>query len=263
MGKSVSKSLVSCLTEQLDPMVNEWQNRSLSDTNYPYLMTDVLYIKIREDNRVLSKSCHIAIGITEDGDREIIGFMIQNEESDDTWSIFFEYLKERGLRGTELVISDAHKGLVSAIRKSFTNASWQRCQVHFLRNIFTTIPKKNSKPFREAVKGIFKFTDINLAREAKNRLIDEYIDQTKYTKACETLDNDLEDAFQYTVLSNSHNRLKCTNLLEHLNQEVRRREKIIRIFPNHAPANRLIGAVPMDLHDEWLSSTRKYIKFGK
>lgn len=122
-GKSVSKSFVSSLTEQLDPMVNEWQNRSLSETNYPYLMTDVLYIKVREDNRALSKSCHIAIGITKDGDREIIGFMIQNEESDDTWSNFFEYLKERGLQGIELVISDAHKGLVSAIRKYFTNAS--------------------------------------------------------------------------------------------------------------------------------------------
>ena len=93
-GKSVSKSFVSSLTEQLDPMVNEWQNRSLSDKNYPYLMTDVLYIKIREDNWVHSKSCHIAIGIIRDGDREIIGFMIQNEESEDTWSIFFEYLKE-------------------------------------------------------------------------------------------------------------------------------------------------------------------------
>jgi len=151
-GKSVSKSFVSSLTEQLDPMVKEWQNRSLSGTNYPYLMTDVLYIKVREDHRVLSKSCHIAIGITEGGDREIIGFMIQNEESDDTWSIFFDYLKERGLQGTELIISDAHKGLVSAIRRSFTNASWQRCQVHFLRNIFSSIPKKNSKPFREAVK---------------------------------------------------------------------------------------------------------------
>jgi len=122
-GKSVSKSFVSSLTEQLDPMVKEWQNRSLSGTNYPYLMTDVLYIKVREDHRVLSKSCHIAIGITEGGDREIIGFMIQNEESDDTWSIFFDYLKERGLQGTELIISDAHKGLVSAIRRSFTNAS--------------------------------------------------------------------------------------------------------------------------------------------
>ena len=94
-------------------------------------------------------------------------------------------------------------------------------------------------------------------------VVGEYIDQPKYTKACEILDNGFEDAFQYTVLSNSHNRLKSTNLLEHLNQEVRRREKIIRIFPNHASANRLIGAVLMDLHDEWLSSTRKYIKFGK
>ncbi|EMW5466614.1 TPA: IS256-like element IS256 family transposase, partial [Enterococcus faecium] len=174
---------VSSLTEQLEPMVNEWQNRLLSEKNYPYLMTDVLYIKVREENRVLSKSCHIAIGITKDGDREIIGFMIQSGESEETWTTFFEYLKERGLQGTELVISDAHKGLVSAIRKSFTNVSWQRCQVHFLRNIFTTIPKKNSKSFREAVKGIFKFTDINLAREAKNRLIHDYIDQPKYSKA--------------------------------------------------------------------------------
>ncbi|EQT85175.1 transposase for insertion sequence element IS256 in transposon [Enterococcus faecium C68] len=182
-GKSVSKSFVSSLTEQLEPMVNEWQNRLLSEKNYPYLMTDVLYIKVREENRVLSKSCHIAIGITKDGDREIIGFMIQSGESEETWTTFFEYLKERGLQGTELVISDAHKGLVSAIRKSFTNVSWQRCQVHFLRNIFTTIPKKNSKSFREAVKGIFKFTDINLAREAKNRLIHDYIDQPKYSKS--------------------------------------------------------------------------------
>ncbi len=129
---------------------------------------------------------------------------------------------------------------MSAIRKSFTNASWQRCQVHFLRNIFSSIPKKNSKPFREAVKAIFKFTDIELARTAKNALVGEYIDQSKYTKACETLDNGFEDAFQYTVIGNGHNRLKSTNLLERLNQEVRRREKIIRIFPNRTSANRLI-----------------------
>ena len=262
-GKSVSKSFVSSLTEELDPMVNEWQNRSLSGRNYPYVMTDVLYLKVRENHRVLSKSCHIAIGITEDGEREVIGFMIQNEESEDTWSIFFEYLKERGLQGTELIISDAHKGLVTAIRKSFTNASWQRCQIHFLRNIFTTIPKKNSKPFREAVKAIFKFTDIDLARAAKNRIVDDYIEQPKYKKACESLDSGFEDAFQYTVIGNGYTRLKSTNLLERLNQEIRRREKIIRIFPNRASANRLIGAILMDMHEEWLSSTRKYIKFDQ
>lgn len=262
-GKSVSKSFVSSLTKQLDPIVSDWQNRSLTGTNYPYLMTDVLYLKVRETHRVLSKSCHIAIGITDDGDREVIGFMIQNEESDYTWSTFFEYLKERGLQGTKLIISDAHKGLVAAIRQSFTNASWQRCQVHFLRNIFTTVPKKNSKSFREAVKTIFRFTDIDRAREAKNQLIADFIDQSSYIKACETLDSGFEDAFQYTVIGNAYNRLKSTNLLERLNQEVRRREKIIRIFPNRASANRLIGSLLMDTHEEWLSSTRKYIKFDQ
>lgn len=260
-GKSVSKSFVSSLTTQLDPIVKEWQNRTLTGTKFPYLMVDVLYIKARVEQRVLSQSCHIAIGITEEGDRQIIGFMLQNEESHETWSNFFNYLKNRGLSGIKLVISDAHKGLVSAIQTSFTHASWQRCQVHFMRNILSTVPKKGSKPFREAVKAIFKFSDIHLARKAKQALLEEYADQVKYQKACRTLDEGFEDAFQYTVLGKSHNRLKSTNLLERLNEEVRRREKVIRIFPNTASANRLIGAVLMDVHENWISSPRKYIQF--
>jgi len=262
-GKSVSKSFVSSLTEQLDPMVQEWQNRSLTTTEYPYVLTDVLYIKVRENRRVISKSCHIAIGITEDGYREIIGFMIQGEESEDTWSTFFESLKERGLTGVKLVVSDAHKGLVAAVRQSFTYVSWQRCQVHFLRNILSKAPKKNAKKFREAVKAIFKLTDIDLARTMKNALVDEYIDQTKYTEACETLDAGFEDAFQYTEAGQGYNRLKSTNLLERLNSEIRRREKVIRIFPNQDSANRLIGAVLMDQHEEWVGSNRKYLSMDR
>lgn len=260
-SKSVSKSFVSSLTAQLDPMVSEWQNRSLSDRSFPYVMTDVIYIKIRENHRVVSKSCHIAIGISEDGEREIIGFMIQDEESDETWSLFFDYLKTRGLSEVEMVISDAHKGLVKAIKKSFTNASWQRCQVHFMRNILNCIPKKDSKPFREEVKALFKFTDIETARKAKNTIVSAYSEQSKYHKACEKLDEGFEDAFQYAVVGKGQSRLKSTNLLERLNEEVRRREKVIRIFPNHASANRLIDAVLIDRHEDWLSSTRKYIQF--
>ena len=260
-GKSVSKSFVSSLTAQLDPIVKEWQNRTLAGTKFPYLMVDVLYIKARVDNRVISQSCHIAVGITEEGNRQIIGFMLQNEESHETWTTFFDYLKSRGLTGAKLVISDAHKGLVSAIQTSFTEASWQRCQVHFMRNILSSVPRKGSKPFREAVKAIFKFTDIHLARKAKSALVEEYSDQAKYKKACRTLDEGFEDAFQYTVIGKSHNRLKSTNLLERLNEEVRRREKVIRIFPNTTSANRLIGAVLMDVHENWISSPRKYIQF--
>lgn len=260
-GKEISKSFVSNLTKQLDPMVKEWQNRSLSQTSFPFVMVDVLYIKVREEHRVVSKSCHIALGITAEGEREIIGLMIQNGESEDTWSAFFDYLQRRGLHGTELVISDAHPGLTLAIRKSFAGATWQRCQIHFMRNILSSVPKKDSKPFREALKAVFRYTDIDLARAAKNDLLETYSSSKKYAKACERLDEGFEDAFQYTIIGKGHSRLKSTNLLERLNQEVRRREKVIRIFPNEASANRLIGAILIDLHEEWMSSPRKYIQF--
>lgn len=260
-GTSVSKSFVSSLTAELDPMVNEWRNRSLSGTKFPYVVTDVLYIKVREAGRVISKSCHIAIGISEDGSREIIGFMILNGESESTWHTFFEHLKKRGLHGTELIISDSHAGLVSAVRKSFTGASWQRCQVHFMRNILTRVPKRDSKAFREAVKSIFRFTDMELARAAKDDLIHKFMDNKRYEKACQVLDEGFEDAFQYTVVAKGHSRLKSTNVIERLNQEVRRREKVVRIFPNTDSAIRLIGAVLMDIHEEWIGSPRKYIKF--
>lgn len=259
-GKSVSKSFVSSLTKDLDKMVHEWQYGSLQGTNYPHLMVDVMYLKVRENHRVVSKSCHIAIGISEKGNREIIGFLIQNGESDETWSSFFEYLKERNLQGVQMVISDAHKGLVSAIKKRFTGVSWQRCQVHFLRNIFANIPKKNSISFREHVKAIFCLTDIEDARKSKNLLVEKYEGDSKYEKACKTLDEGFEDAFQYAVNGASHSRLRSTNLLERLNEEVRRREKVIRIFPNIDSAIRLIGAILIDQHEKWISSSRAYLK---
>ena len=174
-GKSVSKSFVSSLTEQLDPMVNEWQEPFT--LRYELSLSDdgCSLHKSPRDHRVLSKSCHIAVGITEDGDREIIGFMIQNEESDDTWSIFFISPKNAVYRDRAHRLSDA-LSLVSAIRKSFTSASWQRCQVHFL---------KSSVPFNSfGSKSNLQVYGCELTRTAKNALVGEYIDQSKYTKAC-------------------------------------------------------------------------------
>lgn len=257
-GTGVSKSFVSNLTKQLDEQVSQWQYSPFTKA-YPYVMVDVVYIKVRENFRVVSKSCHIAIGFSEEGDRDVLGFLIQDSESEQTWSHFFEYLKSRNLHGVKLVISDAHKGLVSAIKKEFTNISWQRCQVHLLRNIFSTVPKKNSQLFREQVKALFRIKDIEQARVLKDDILSQFEEDKRYSKACECLDEGFEDSFQYAVVGPAHSRLRSTNLLERLNQEVRRREKVIRIFPNVDSARRLIGAVLMHQDEEWMSSSRSYM----
>ena len=208
-----------------------------------------------------SKSCHIAVGISQEGDREVLGLLIQDGESEETWSRFFDDLKERGLHGLDLVISDAHKGLVKAIEKSFTGVLWQRCQVYFLRNIFQNVPKKESQAFRERVKAIFRITSIDEARRFKDPVIAEYEDQAGYKKACAVLDEGFEDAFQYAVVGPAHPSRRSTNLLERLNEGIKRREKVVRISPNTASANRLIGAILLDQNDQWLSSSRAYISF--
>lgn len=259
-GKNYSKSFVSTLTKNLDEEVKIWRNRDLSNLKYPYLLVDVIYIKVRENHRVVSKACHIAIGINEEGRREIIGFKISEKESEDTWSLFFEYLKQKGLKGIKMVISDAHKGLVKSIKESFINASWQRCQVHFLRNILSKIRKKDTKEFREDIKSLFRIQDIKIARTVKEELFKKYEEKKKYQNSLNVLDEGFEDAFTYLNNEEIHTRLKSTNCLERLNEEIRRREKVIRIFPNTESAYRLIGAILMDIDEEWLSSGRIYIK---
>ena len=259
-GKKVSKSFVSSLTQELDEIVKVWQWRSLAGSSYPYLMVDVMYIKVREEQKVVSKSCHIAIGFSQEGSRELLGFLIQEGESEATWTHFFEYLKTRELSCVELVISDAHKGLVAAIKQCFTGVSWQRCQVHFLRNILSQVPKKGTQGFREQVKAIFRMNHVEEAREEKCRLMERFAEDKKYMKACEVLDEGFEDAFQYAIVGKGQSRIRSTNLLERVNQELRRREKVVRIFPNQDSATRLLGAVLMDIHETWISSPRTYMK---
>ena len=259
-GQTYSKSFVSSLTKQLDKDVNEWRNRDISIIKYPYLLVDVVYIKVRENRRVVSKACHIAIGISEKGKREILGLDISQGETVSSWFNFFEYLKKRGISGLKMVISDSHKGLVRAIKESFTNVSWQRCQAHFIRNILERSPKKNTEEFRADVKALFKIKDINLARKVKDEIFNKYEKDKRYEASLKILDEGFEDSICYLSIRNSHSRLKTTNCLERLNQEVRRREKVIRIFPNVDSAIRLIGSILIDINEDWITSSRLYIK---
>ncbi|MEI2401113.1 IS256 family transposase, partial [Paenibacillus phytohabitans] len=250
-GQKVSKSFVSTLTERLDPIVNQWANRPLNTMYYPYVFVDAMYIKVREHNRVVSKAVYIATAVDKNNKREILGLKVDHIESKEAWERFFQYLKSRGLHSPKLIISDSHKGLKAAIRSEFVGSSWQRCTVHFKRNIVDHMPKKDMVEVKMGLKRIFEVTTVDDARKYKQEFIDLFGANPKLEKAIEILEEGFEDAVQYlNEDSKFHKHLRSTNSLERINGEVRRRESVIRIFPNTQSAFRLIGAFLMDYADE-------------
>src|SRR5690625_747956 len=241
--KKEIKTIDSRLKKNDDPIIKEWAERPLNQQYYNYIYVDAMYIKVREYHKVVSKAVYIALGVNSQDKREILGFKVANTESKKAWGDFFESLKARGLQPPKLVISDAHEGLKAAIVENFLNTSWQRCTVHFLRNIIQVMPKKESKEARNHLKEIFKAPTLEISRLLKKEFIEKYDSDTKYAKAIEKLDAGYEDAVQfYAEDKDTHVHIRTTNVLERLNSEVRRRENVIRIFPNEDSAFRLIGA---------------------
>lgn len=260
-GESVSKSFVSSLTEKLDPIVNTWANRPLNTMYYPYIFVDATYIKVREHNRVVSKAVYIATAINEQNGREILGLKVDHSESYEAWQRFFQYLQSRGLQSPKLIISDAHKGLKKAIAEEFVGTTWQRCTVHFKRNIFNKLPKKDMDEVKIGLKRIFQAVEVGDARKFKEEFLMGFGENPKLEKAIEILEDGFEDAIQYmNHPSKYHQFIRSTNSLERLNGEVKRREKVIRIFPNTQSAYRLIGAVLMDIAEEQVD---KKVAVGK
>lgn len=260
-GEQVSKSLVSSITKKLDPIVNEWANRPLNVMYYRYVFVDAMYIKVREHQRVVSKAVYIALGVNEQNKREIIGLSVNHAESKAGWNLFFDQLKARGFRSPKLIISDAHEGLKNAIQESFVGASWQRCTFHFKCNIVDKMPKKGSEEAKRFLIRVFDAVTPEEARALKDEFIQTYEDQSSFSNVIQVLDNGFEDAIQFMNEPIAyHQKLRTTNNLERINQEVRRRERVIRIFPNTQSAFRLIGAVLMD-HEETLDrGNRTYLK---
>ena len=256
-GKSFSKSMVSELCKNLDPVVEAFRNRPL-DVDYPFVMVDAIYIKVREDNRVRSKGLLIAVGINNEGRREIIGFRLANSESETSWGEFFQSLQNRGLKPPRLITSDNHLGLIAAIRKNFQGSSWQRCQTHFSRNLLDHAPKAVQPKLKEDIRSIYEAIDEESARSAKARLMDKY--ETTAPKAMKLLDEAFDDITAVLSLPLKYRkRLRTTNGVERLNEEIRRRERVIRIFPNEQSAIRLMGALLIE-HDEKWATGRKYFE---
>ncbi|GGN66964.1 transposase for insertion sequence element IS256 in transposon Tn4001 [Oceanobacillus indicireducens] len=198
-GENVSKSFVSSLTKKLDPVVEEWANRSLSEIYYPYVFVDAMYVKVREYNRVVSKAIYIATAIDDNGKRHVLGFDVDHEESYEAWKDFLHRLKQRGLQAPRLVISDAHSGLKKAIQRVFVGTAWQRCTVHFKRNVIDKMPKKGIQEVKNDFKRIYNGSSTQEARNIKNEFIEKYKDQPKLEKAIHTLEEGFEDTIQYLV----------------------------------------------------------------
>ena len=256
-GASFSKSTVSQLCTELDLRVEAWNERPLSDTGYPLVIVDALVIKVRKDKAVRPISALIAIGISESGHREILGLRLGDSENEAGWNQMFAWLKQRGLSDVFLIVSDAHQGLRNAADRHFQGVIWQRCQVHFRRNVLGLTPKSQKAKMAGLLERIMKAEDREEAWKAFGLLAEEM--DGKADKAVDDLENGLEDALAVLILPEKYRkRLRTTNMVERLNEEVRRRERVIRIFPNEDSAVRLIGALLAEQHETW-STGKRYL----
>jgi len=250
-GTTFSKSTVSVLCKQLDPAVHAFKHRPLT-SSYPFVIVDGFYAKAREDGAVRSKCLLIAIGIHSSGKREVLGFQAGDSESYISWKSFFKSLKQRGLRGVDLVTSDDHSGLVKAINELFPGVTWQRCQTHFSCNLLDKVPSKAKKEVHGRLKDLYNSPDLKEAYSRRDVLLD-YLEQTA-PHAVEILDEGFADITAIFSLPEKYRkRLRTSNSIERLNEEIRRRERVIRIFPNEESIERLLGSLLIEHHENWIS----------
>ncbi len=255
--ESISRSQVSEMTKGLNEQAEDFRNRPLTSNAYPVLWVDALYEKVRYGGHVVSMAILLVCGVSAEGKREVLAIEPMLEESKESYKQLFEKLKERGLTKPSLIVSDAHKGLVAAIGECFPGASWQRCKVHFMRNILVHVPHKEKERFASLLKGIWLTTDLATAKQRAQELADQY--KEKCPKAVETLEEGLEDALTFLAFPKLDARkVSSNNMLERLNKEIRRRTRVVGIFPNPESYLRLVTVYLMEYSEDW-SVARSYL----
>ena len=259
-GLEFSKSLVSDLAKDLDLEIIAWRSRRLIQP-YPYLIVDARYEKVRINGAITSQGILIVLGIGADGKREILSVDVADSESEASWSDVFKNIKDRGLSGVRLITSDDHGGLVNAALRHFQGISWQRCQFHFLKNVLDAAPKRERKVLFTEIKSIFESPDIRRALTRLSEISDQY--QDRYPKLAQKLSNETEDCLSIFNFPISHRRrIRTTNSLERFNQEIKRRTRVVRIFPNQESAIRLISALAIEQSEEWMTG-KMYLDMGE
>jgi putative transposase len=257
----ISKSEVSRICADLDTEVAAFRDRSLSQAAFPYVFLDATYCKARVNHRVVSQAVVVATGVAADGHREVLGFDVGDSEDGAFWTAFLRSLKARGLHGVQLVISDAHAGLKAAIGSVLLGASWQRCRVHFLRNVLAQVPKGSAEMVAATIRTIFAQPGPDQVRE-QLQLIAGMLGR-QFPKVEAMLLDAADDITAFASFPYSHwKKIWSTNPLERLNKEIKRRTDVVGVFPNPEALLRLAGAVLVEAHDEWQVGERRYLSEG-
>ena len=262
IDSGISKSQVSRICAKLDVEVDAFRTRTLGHVAFPYVYLDATYVKARDSDlhQVVSRAVVIATGITATGDREVLGLAVGDSEDEAFWTEFLRSLKRRGLGGVRLVISDAHEGLKAAIRKMFQGASWQRCRVHFARNVLSRVPKGHQDVVAAALRTVFVHPNKIEIAAAWDRTADMLAGQ--FPKVKDLMDTAKSDVLAFTAFPVDHwRKIWSNNPLERLNKEIKRRTNVVQIFPNDAAIIRLVGAVLAEQHDDW-ATHRHYLSEG-
>ena len=253
-GHSFSASAISAINKSLDEALERFASRQLEEA-YPYVILDARYEKVREDGVIRSMAVQIAIGINWEGQRQVLAVETANRESLSSWKDFLLRLKERGLTGVEFVVSDDHAGLKKAISEVLCEAAWQRCYVHFLRNALDYLPRKADDDCLQELRWIYDRRDLQEANRDLAAWITKW--QGKYPKLVDWAESNIGETLSFYRLPRAHHKhLKSTNMLERLNEEIKRRTRVVRIFPNTESCLRLIRALCVETHETWLEDNR-------
>lgn len=257
MGMSgVSKSQVSRLCEEIDERVKTFLGRPL-EGDWPYLWLDATYLKVRREGRIVSVAVVIAIAVNSDGRREVLGLDIGDSEAETFWTEFLRTLRRRGLKGVRLVVSDAHEGLKAAIAKVL-NATWQRCRVHFMRNVLAHAGKSGRRVVAAFIATAFAQPDAEAAKDQWRKVADQL--RPRVPKLATMLDQAETDVLAYMTFPKEHwTKLHSTNPIERPNAEIKRRTDVVGIFPNDDAIIRLVGAVLLEQNDEWAVQRSRYM----
>jgi putative transposase len=257
----VSKSQVSRICAELDVAVGEFRERRLDHIEFPYVFVDATYVKAHDGARVVSKAIIVATGVAADGNREVLGLAVGDSEDKAFWTAFLRSLRARGVAGVRLVISDAHEGLRSSIERVMLGAAWQRCRVHFLRNVLARIPKGSQEMVAAAIRTVFAQPD---AAAVADQLDSIAAKLGRQFPVVETMLRDAAtDICAFAAFPTAHwKKVWSTNPLERVNKEIKRRTNVVGIFPNGASVLRLAGSILLEVHDEWQIAERRYLSEG-